>query len=116
MGKTAEDKLIAYLNDNDLDAMFVAKTENVRYISSYTGDDAFLILDSKGNRIFITDPRYTEQASEECPGYSLVEWRSEYGSVPKALVGVAKQEHYERIGYESDFIVVCFFFFIKFFF
>ena len=107
--KTAEEKLIDHLNRENLDAIFIQKNENVRYISSYTGDDAYLIIDRKGNRIFITDPRYTEQAAGECPEYSLVEWRSEYGSVAAAVAGIAKKENYGTLGYESDHVVVSFF-------
>ncbi len=107
--RIAEEKLVEYLNAEDLDAIFIQKNENVRYISSYTGDDSYLMIDRRGNRIFITDPRYTEQAGEECPEYSLVEWRSEYGSVAAAVAGIAKKEKYTRLGYESDVMVVSFF-------
>lgn len=107
--RIAEEKLIEYLKAEELDAIFIQKGENVRYISGYTGDDSYLIIDRKGSRIFITDPRYTEQARQECPEYSFVEWRSEYGSVAAAAAGIAKKEKYARLGYESDVVVVSFF-------
>lgn len=109
MSKAAEEKLIDYLNRENLDAIFVARPENVRYISSYTGDDSYLMIDKNGEKIFITDPRYTEQAALECPEYRLVEWRKEYGSVPKTVSGTAKDKGYKRVGYEADFIVVSFY-------
>ncbi len=109
MSSLAEEKIFGYLEEKQIDAVFIADHENVRYISSYTGDDSYLILDRSGNRYFITDPRYTEQASKECPGYSRVNWRKDFGSVPKAVAGIAKKAGYKSLGYEAEKITVAFF-------
>lgn len=58
------EQLRAYMEENHLDAFYVAKPANVRCISGYTGEDSFLFI-TKGNQYFLTDPRYTEQASYE---------------------------------------------------
>ncbi len=43
---------------------------NVRYLSGFTGSDALLLV-TKNERHMITDGRYSIQASEECPDFSL---------------------------------------------
>ena len=109
MSKIALEKLTEYLEKNAYDAIFIYKNENVRYISSYTGDDSYLLIDRKGRKFFITDPRYTEQAAVECSDYKIIEWRKQYGSVAKAVVGLSEENGYKIVGYEADVIVVSFY-------
>ena len=65
-------KLREYMEKENLDGFYVAKPANVRCISGYTGEDSFLFI-TKANQYFITDARYTEQASYECPEYETGE-------------------------------------------
>lgn len=94
------DQLINTLESTNTDAFFVLKKPNVRWVSGYTGDDSFLVV-TKSARVFITDPRYTEQASKECADYEIVSWR-DYGSVAAAVAAVAKRLKIKRIGFEQD--------------
>lgn len=41
---------------------------NVRYLTGFTGDSSYLIVARDGNDLIVSDPRYEEQISEECPG------------------------------------------------
>ena len=36
--------LLEYLESHHLDALLISRPDNVRYISHYTGDDAFLLI------------------------------------------------------------------------
>ncbi len=101
MSKIAEEKVIKYLDENKLDGLFISNHTNVKYVSSYTGDDSFLFI-TKSNKYFITDPRYTEQVGYECPSYEIVEWRKDYGSVPAAVAGIAKKDDLKNIAFESE--------------
>lgn len=105
MSKIAEEKIIKYLEENDIDGFFICDHTNVKYVSSYTGDDSYLFI-TKNKKYFITDPRYTEQVSYECPEYEIVEWRSLYGLVPAAVAGLAKADGLKSIAYESEVLVV----------
>lgn len=58
--------LLALFEDKGIDGLLVTNVHNVRYLSSFTGDSSHLIVSKKGC-IFFTDPRYTEQAQQECP-------------------------------------------------
>ena len=63
---TGMEQLRIYMEEKGLDGFYVAEPANVRCISGYTGEDSWLLIGRK-NQYFITDPRYTEQASMECP-------------------------------------------------
>ncbi len=94
-------QLLAHLEQQHFDAMFIQKKENVRYISGYTGDDSYLFI-TKKQAYFITDPRYTEQAAEECPAFTLHNWRSGNQTVVDAVAALAAQEKAKNIAFESD--------------
>lgn len=58
--------LLPHLDANEVDGLLVTNVHNVSYLSGFTGDSSHLIVSRKGCILF-TDPRYTEQASQECP-------------------------------------------------
>ena len=87
-----------------LEAMFISRPVNVKYVSGYTGDDSYLLI-TNHKKYFITDPRDMEQASIECPDYILTEWRSR-GSVGKAVAEIAEKEELSAIGFEDGHMTV----------
>ena len=98
------EQLRAYMEDKGLDAFFCAKPANVRWISLYTGEDSFLFI-TRENQYFITDPRYTEQASYECPAYEIVNWRTSQGyNMGKTLAECGKGQDIKAIGFEEDYL------------
>lgn len=97
--------LLEYMKQKNLDAMFLSRPVNVNYVSHYTGADSYLLI-TEQTKYFITDPRYTEQASMECPDYTVFEWRSAYGSLAKALAVLAKQDGLRTIGFEDSHLTV----------
>ncbi len=95
-------QLREYMEKERLDAFYIAKLANVRCISGFTGEDSFLFI-TKANQYFITDARYTEQASYECPDYELVNWRINFGySMGKAVAYCADKDGVKTIGFEQD--------------
>lgn len=85
--------------------MFVSRPVNVKYLSHYTGEDSWLFI-TEQEKFFITDPRYTEQVSYECPGYTILDWRNTYGSVAKAVAAAAAKHGIKAIGYEGTYMTV----------
>ena len=79
---------------------FWQKKQNIRYISGYTGDDSYLVI-TKDHFYFLTDPRYTEQISIECPDYEIVLWKN-YGSIGECVAEIAKKEHINSLAFEAD--------------
>lgn len=95
-------QLREYMEKERLDAFYIAKPANVRCISGFTGEDSFLFI-TKANQYFITDARYTEQASYECPDYELVNWRINFGcSMGKAVAYCVDKDGVKTIGFEQD--------------
>ncbi|WP_053219242.1 M24 family metallopeptidase [Virgibacillus senegalensis] len=70
MGKL--DKIRQELKDQNLDALLITSEKNRRYISGFTGT-AGVVLVSAEKALFITDFRYTEQASEQVKGFDIIE-------------------------------------------
>ena len=94
------EQLLQVMEQQHLDAFFLAKKPNVRYISGYTGDDSYLLI-TRGKFFFLTDPRYTEQAAKECPGYELVLWK-QFASIGACVASIAEKEQIASIGFEAD--------------
>jgi Xaa-Pro aminopeptidase len=98
-----EKKLLTYMKEHSIDAFYVAKKENVRFISGYTGDDSSLLI-TEDNYYFITDPRYTEQAELECPDYLIKNWRTS-GRTKGDMVGeLTAADSFTTVAFESDFL------------
>ena len=107
MSEITRERIRAWMEEQDIDALFVSKLINVRYVSGYTSDDAYLLL-TRTKQFFLTDPRYTEQASGECLSFTIMEWRS-IGSVGSAVGKIAKEEGLRRIAFEEDDMVYSFY-------
>ena len=101
-------KLRIYMEEKKVDSFFVAKPANVRYISSYTGDDSYLFITQK-KQFFITDPRYTEQASYECPDYEVVNWRIPNNTIGMTVQKLAGEEGAKTIAFEEDHLTFSFY-------
>ena len=62
------------LDERKLDLLLITKIVNVQYLTGFTGSSGFVVVDEKGC-LFLTDPRYTEQAKRECTGWEVEEIR-----------------------------------------
>ena len=52
------------------DAVLISDRSNIRYLSGFTGTFAYLVI--SGDKAFIlTDSRYTMQARQQCPHFTL---------------------------------------------
>src|SRR5262249_7853202 len=60
-------RIAADLRTRDLDALVVSKPVNVTYLTGFTGDSSYLILDRK-SALLVSDGRFREQIAEESPG------------------------------------------------
>lgn len=99
-----KEKLLEIMNSKALDGYFITKHENIRYLSGYTGYDAWLFL-TLDKSFILTDPRCMEQAAKECPGHEIINWR-EYGSVTKCLGELIHQEGVQKIAIEKKAVTL----------
>lgn len=85
------------LAKNGLDAALISSGENWRYFSGFSGSHAYLIV-TAGEQILVTDPRYTEQANGQAPGWQvLTHGLDALPALRQALQSCKAQ----RVGYET---------------
>ena len=63
-------KLRRLVKKANVDGILVTNFTNVTYLTGFSGDDSFLLV-TRDKDILLSDPRYTEQLQEECPGLEL---------------------------------------------
>jgi Xaa-Pro aminopeptidase len=93
-------KLRQLIHKARADALLVTKPANVTYLTGFTGDDSYLLITAKGETV-VSDPRYTTQLAEECPGIKL----EIYGPGKRILPAVAalvERAKIKRLGLESN--------------
>lgn len=96
-------KLINYLDENKIEGFFISRPQNVRYVSKYTGDDSYLFITKKEN-YFITDPRYTEQALQECPNFNIINWREQGKTIAESVKSLIEKTKINNFAFEGDFV------------
>lgn len=97
------ERLRAALAEHHLDAILITNPENRRYLSGFTGHDSG--TDSAGTLVvaatdvaLITDGRYIEQATTECPGLRIVKRE---GSSAPVIADALTTLGAHRVGFEA---------------
>jgi Xaa-Pro aminopeptidase len=91
--------LSARLPELKIDALLVSSPANVRYLTGYAGSNGILLL-TKGDDHFFTDPRYAIAASQEITCKVHIEKKP----LLVAAVGVIKRKRLKKIGFESSWL------------
>ncbi len=102
----AEIDLRQALKKAKLETLLVTNFTNVTYLTGFTGDDSYLVITPK-QQIVISDPRYTTQLEEECPGVEA-HIRPPGQGMLQAIEKIAKQAKLSRLGIEGDSMTVAF--------
>ena len=99
-------RLRAAFEAHGIDGLLVSQPESRYYLSGYTGhdlpprDSAGYLLIGSTQALLLTDPRTTEQAESEAPGFEVVTYPS--GSRgPQAVAEAASRLGVRRLGFES---------------
>jgi len=97
--KTRTDNFRRELEAKGLDGAFVCYGPNVRYLSGFAGTwgDASLLITRYGSYI-LTDSRYTIQAGQQCPYYTL---KGVSAMDYKTLRALVLNDRLKRIGFED---------------
>jgi Xaa-Pro aminopeptidase len=99
-------KLRSLIKEAQADALLVTNFKNVTYLTGFTGDDSYLLVTLDGETL-ITDPRYTTQLEQECPGLAL-EVRAPGVKMLTGVTKVVERAKIERLGIEGASAVVSF--------
>lgn len=87
-----------YLETGHLDAALISSYENWRYFSGFGGSHAYLVI-TAADLILITDPRYSEQATQQAPGWRIITHGLD--AMP-ALKQALESTGAATVGYESE--------------
>jgi Xaa-Pro aminopeptidase len=63
------DRLVALLDEREIDALLVTNLVNVRYLTGYTGTNGVVLVGVHDLRTFVTDFRYVSQAEQQVHGF-----------------------------------------------
>jgi len=99
-------KIRALVEDSNADALLVTSFINVTYLTGFTGDDSYLLV-SPDSETLVTDPRYTTQLEEECPGLKL-EIREPGVTMLAGVTKAITAAKIERLGIEGSSATVSF--------
>jgi Xaa-Pro aminopeptidase len=88
------ERLEAMVGERELDALLVTNLTNLRYLTGFTGTNGACLC-GPGVRLFLTDFRYTERASEEVAGWDVAtvgaDWRAGLAERLAGVVGFEDQ-------------------------
>lgn len=98
------DALRKLLHSHSLPALLVTDELNVGYLTGFTGDSSFLLV-LENRELLVTDGRYTQQLSEECPSLELAV-RSPGSTLPTFATEVISQLGLPALAIEADQVVV----------
>jgi Xaa-Pro aminopeptidase len=83
------DRVVALLEERELDSLLVTNLFNVRYLTGFTGSNGACVV-TRDERVFLTDSRYVEQARQQVPEFDRLEASRELlGDFAKRLRGRA---------------------------
>ncbi|MDO4733263.1 MAG: Xaa-Pro peptidase family protein [Bacillota bacterium] len=90
-----------------LQALFMTKKSNVRYLSGFSGEDSCLLLTGNGadgKNYLLTDSRYTCQATAECKDFEVIDYRETALSLEKTVSLLCREHNCSRLGFEKEHI------------
>lgn len=100
MAKLKLQKLRNEMAKQNIEALLVTSSYNLRYITNFTGS-AGLALVTKEQAFFITDFRYTEQASEQITEFKVVQAKT---NLLEEAAEKAKELGIESLAFEQDYV------------
>ena len=96
-------KVVERISEKELDGLLLVKNEklireNVRYITGFTGDTAYVVITPQ-RRILILDDRYIDQAKEQCPEFEIIRYDRPF---TKKLREVVEELNIRKLGVEFN--------------
>jgi Xaa-Pro aminopeptidase len=85
------------LKSSGLEAFIVQGKTNIRYLSGFTGSDAMLAFDSRGQWL-LCDSRYKTQAEGETSGCEIRKYQIKLDG----LVELVKKQGWKRVGFDAE--------------
>lgn len=78
-----------YIKEQELTGVILISPINLHYFAGFTGTTGFAII-TQDKAFMITDFRYTEQATKQCEGYTVIQYET---TVMDTLVDIFNEYH-----------------------
>lgn len=91
------------IKSNKWDTLWLINSENVTYLSGYTGSNGWLIVPKAGKALLLTDGRYAEQVKRECPGSDSLIRNQDFHGI---LIEWIRKTKIRKIGFEEQSVTV----------
>jgi Xaa-Pro aminopeptidase len=98
------DRLACLVAEEGLDALAITNPVSVTYLTGFSGDSSVLIQ-GRDRSVLVSDPRYTQQISEECRGLP-VHIRPPAQRIHEAVCDVLNRIGFRSVGFESAAMTV----------
>jgi Xaa-Pro aminopeptidase len=98
---TRLNKLVDKLIDLELDAVIIRGEINRRYLSGFTGSNAYLYI-SKNTQKLLTDFRYIEQATKQCPEFIIIDYIEK--GLENTLNNIIEEDGANKVGFEDTIL------------
>ena len=95
------DRMVARLEERELDGILISAPKNRQYMSGFTGSAGYLFI-ANAKAVLVTDSRYTEQAANQAPDYEVVQVRGGWDWLRELVKGSGVR----RLGFESQDMTV----------
>ena len=89
----------------EIAALLLTDIDNVGYVSGFTGSTAYALV-TPDEALFLTDPRYTLRAAQECPGFAVVVAQGSGGYSEALTRTLAARPHLKKLGFEAQRVTV----------
>lgn len=86
------------LHEESIDGLLITNPFNLRYITNFTGSSGVAIV-TKDDALFITDFRYTEQATKQAPEFTVIEFRT---SIHDEVSKQVEKLGIQSVGFEKN--------------
>ena len=96
MIKDRVERLRSFLERLSLTGVVITEMKNVRYFSGFTGSDGVLVIGEE-HGVFLTDGRYTTQASGEVTQFPVEEYNKKVDGISNVIDGMGL----DKVGVES---------------
>src|SRR5437867_6229768 len=95
------DRLRARFAEKEIDALFVTRLVNIRYLTGFTGSAALLLV-GPDEVLFVSDGRYKDQSADQLAANGVAARIEISGADQKRIVhDAAKAKGYGRVGLEA---------------
>lgn len=88
------------LQEKQIDALLITSSYNLEYASGFTGTTGLSVI-TKDKAFFVTDFRYTEQATKQAVGFEVIQNK---GPIFDEVAQIIKNEKISRLGFEENHV------------